>query len=138
MLNDKYFQKYLDMCDGNIFAATNLVANLARKLCKRYNNVVLESEAIHWILSGEKPKIVDELGQIRYKYRTKKLSPLTDILCNIDDEEIKAAVQASFTESKKRQDLTYLYNNIVDEYAQARVRILVRMLWYKYNDERRL
>lgn len=138
MAHDKYFQKYLDMCDGNVFEASNLVANLARTVCKRYNHVISESQAIHWLISGEKPRIIDEVGKLKYTYPSKKLSPLTDRLCSIDDEEIKQAVQSSFTESKKREDLTYLYNNIKDEHTQARVRILVRMLWYEYNEGRRL
>lgn len=127
------FQKFIDLCDGNRYEATNLVANLARSLTHRYNNLILHSEAIQWILTGEKPKVLDETYRIRYKLRSKKLSPYVDILCSIDDEEIKSAVQSSFTESKKVGHLTYLYNNISDVSSQARVRILVRMLWYNYN-----
>lgn len=138
MYDKEQLKKYIDLCDGNVFRATNLVANLARELANRYDNLILYSEAIHWVLTGEKPNILGEDNKVKYKFRSKKKLPHVDILCNIDDPIIKSAVQSSFTKSKKLGHLTYVYNNISDEYEQARVRILSRMLWYKYDEERRM
>ena len=65
MLDEKFFQKYLDICKGNRYQAVNLVASLARSLVKRYDNKILDSEALSWILTGERPSIIDDNGDLK-------------------------------------------------------------------------
>lgn len=129
MLDEKFFQKYLDICKGNRYQAVNLVASLARSLVKRYDNKILDSEALSWILTGERPSIIDDNGNLK---RSNKvfISYMDDLLCEVDDEEVVEAVRYSTAESNRQENLVYLYKRVSEECRQARVRVLVRMIWY--------
>lgn len=129
MLDEKFFQKYLDICKGNRYQAVNLVASLARSLVKRYDNKILDSEALSWILTGERPSIIDGNGDLK---RSNKvfISYMDDLLCEVDDEEVVEAVRYSIAESNRQENLVYLYKRVSEECRQARVRVLVRMIWY--------
>lgn len=128
MLNDK-FQKYVDECNGNKYQAIVLVANLARQLSCKYDNKILDSEALNWILTRERPDIIDSNGNVRKLYRF-NMSYMDDILSEVDDEDVKEAVRYSISESNRQENLVYLYKKVSDECKQARVRVLVRMIWY--------
>lgn len=129
MIDNEYLQKYIDKCNGNVFEATMMVAGLARSLANKYDNRILHSEALTWILTGERPDIIDGHGNI--KQIRHRISYLDDILCEVDDEEVCEAVRQSISQSNYQQNLVYLYNNITDDPRKARVRILCRMIWCK-------
>lgn len=129
MIDNKYLQKYIDKCNGNVFEATMMVASLARSLANKYDNRILHSEALTWILTGERPNIIDDDGNIKQKCAS--LSYLDDILFEVDDDEVCKCVRCSIAESNRSQNLVYMYNNITDEPRKARVRVLCRMIWYK-------
>ena len=129
MIDNTYLESYINKCDGDIFKATVTVAKLARSLANKYDNRILHSEALTWILTGERPDIIDDNGNIKHIRRN--ISYLDDILCEVDDEEVCKAVRQSISQSNHQQNLVYLYNTITDNPRQARVRILCRMIWYK-------
>lgn len=136
MFNDKFFQKYVDECNGNKFQAVRLVVSLARSLSKKYDNKILDSEALTWILTGERSGIIDKTGNVRHKSYANSISYMDDILSCVDDKEVCESVRYSISESNKRKNLVYFYKGVLDEYRQARVRVLVRMIWYnRYNQK---
>mgnify|MGYP004655945107 FL=1 len=128
MLDEKYFQRYVDACHGNRYQAVRCIASLARSLVKQYDNRILDSEALSWILTGERPDIIDDDGNLKPHKST--ISYMDDILSSVDDDEVVDAVKCSISESKKQENLVYLYNNISDSSRQTRVRVLVRIIWY--------
>ena len=114
---------------GSRFAAVNYVSSLARKLCLDTNNEVLQSQAITWAITGEKPaytthKIsIDKLNQ-EYQYS------LDEVLCYVDNEEVCDSVRLSYNKSLEAHHLIYLYSDGLSEYDKPRVRILLRIIWY--------
>ena len=135
MFDDKFFQKYIDKCDGNKFQAVRLVASLARSLSKKYDNKILDSEALTWILTGERPNTIDENGSIKRKSCINNISFMDDILSCVDDESVCESVRYSISESNKHKNLVYFYKGVPDECRQARVRVLVRMIWYNTHNQ---
>lgn len=131
MVDNKYLQKFIDKCGGDRFAATMLVARLARNLANRYNNLILHSEALTWVLTGERPSILDDNGNLNKSLVKTKISYMDDLLCMVDDEEICKCVRSSISKSNTSQNLVYLYNEITDEPRRARIRVLCRMIWYQ-------
>lgn len=128
MYNEK-FQQFIDMCDGNVYKAVNLVAKLARQKAEATNNLVLHSEAISWVLTSETPQILNEVSNPKdcASYSTAYIS---DVLSYIDDIQVCDAVRTSLKHSKKEHHLIYLYRDVSDEHRRARVRVLTRMIWY--------
>lgn len=130
MLQDRFNQ--LAEVLGSPYAAVNYLANLARKLLIDNNNQILESQAITWALTGEAPKI--ERKKIT-KVDTSNMCGIDEVLCYVDDDEVCESVRNSYHQSLKSHHLIYCYHNSLDEYRKARVRILVRMIWYNIQSE---
>ena len=131
MVDDKYLQKYINKCNGDRFAATMLVAKLARNLADKYDNLILHSEALTWVLTGERPMIIDDNGKLNKSIISNNKSYMDDLLCSVDDDEVCDAVRDSISHSNTCQNLVYLYNEITEEPRRARVRVLTRMIWYQ-------
>ena len=129
MLHVKSFDKYLNICRGNKFEAVNLIASLARSLVIKYDNMILHSEALAWLLTGERPDVIDAQGKIK-TVPSYRLSYMDDILSCVDDVDICEAVRYSIAKCNESNNLVYFYKNVPDDARQSRVRILVRMIWY--------
>ena len=63
---------------GSTYAAVRFITIKARTISSRYNYYVLDSEAISWVLSGEKPE-----SAIRYEQELKqhKVALIITIVC---------------------------------------------------------
>ena len=116
-----------------IYLAVNRIANLARQKSKECGYQIRDAEAVTWAIQGVEPgyQQLTEREQYISKYR---FSYLTELSCYIDDLEVKEAFEESYRESKIAQNLTYRYKTIIDEPRQARVRVLLRMVWYNITD----
>lgn len=121
--DDYKFRKFLET-QPNKYSLVLDVARDARDMAKEYDDLILHSEAITHSLHGTRPK----LKQIA-KWES-EASEIRDIFCSIEDREICEAVYDSFYASKEAHNLKYVYNGVKDEYKQARIRILTKMLWY--------
>ena len=122
---------------GSTYAAVRFITIKARTISSRYNYYVLDSEAISWVLSGEKPE-----SAIRYEQELKQhkriqslstkyiLSVVDETLCYVEDESVCKSVRASIKASKEARHLVYVYIDLDDDYQHSRVRILTRMIWY--------
>lgn len=105
----------------------NLVKQLqskARKMAESYDNRIFHSEAITHVVH-------DTIPDIGYVYEDEyEAYQMKEMFCYIDDKSVCDAVYDSFYESKAKNKLQYVYNDIIDENVRARVRILTRQLWY--------
>lgn len=115
--------KQLEEKLGSKYLAINYVSTLARKLKKSVDDCISESEAITWALTGEKPEIRKKTNYIDY-------SSLDEVLCYVDDVDVCESVRMSYMKSLKEKHLLYRYKEGINYYQKARVRILVRMVWY--------
>lgn len=117
----------------NRYAAVYMIAKEARKRAEQCNNLISHSEALSWVLTGEKPKklvLAEKRGQSMIPqsyFRTAVHNELVEI----EDDEVRQALALSLKLTRKNQNLVYVYNQIQDEPRRARVRILTRMIWDK-------
>lgn len=116
---------------GSPYAAVNYVAKTARKLMKEIEYPVMESEAISWVLTGEKPEAKGR-NRIPFNY---DIHLLDDILSGVDDPEVCISVRESYSASLQAHHLIYCYHMSLDENRKARVRILLNMVWYNIQQE---
>ena len=116
---------------GSPYAAVNYVAREARKRMNSIEYPIQESEAISWVLTGEKPKAKGR-KRISFDYY---IHILDDILSEVDDIEVCKSVRESYAESLKVHHLIYCYHTDLDDARKARVRILSNMVWYNIQQE---
>lgn len=137
MLSTKSEFDKLAAAIGNTYAAVRFVSKKARNLSIKYDNQILDSEAISWVVTGKKPKSAVEYDKLIHKYNhiqhmtTKHIkSVVHEYLCYVDDEAVCKSVKASMKASKEARHLVYVYIDVDTDYQEARVRILTRMIWY--------
>lgn len=100
------------------------VQSKARTMAESYENHIFHSEAITHVVH-------DTIPDIGYVYEDEyEAYQMKEMFCYIDDKSVCDAVYDSFYESKAKNKLQYVYNDITDENVRARVRILTRQLWY--------
>lgn len=122
-LQDDYkFRKFLET-QPNRYGLALAVAREAKELSEDYDDLILHSEAITHVVHGTKPRLKDIT---RWESEAFELK---DMFCYIEDVDVCNAVYDSFYASKEAGNLVYKYNNITEPNNQARVRILMRMLW---------
>ena len=134
LIQDKQrFQEFAEDI-GNPYMAVNLISSWTRDILKKYDNKLLTSEVLTWVIQGKSPKSIVEFneqgGRVFMRGRKSK-SDIEDLLCYIDDEELCNAVRNSYEESCNKKELTFVYGSILDKGRQARLRILMRMLFCK-------
>lgn len=125
------FEEIVKLCNGSRYAATMLVAKDARKLAEYFDNVITHAEALDWIISGIVPKIISNYKEIIQLRDNGYLNVASSILSNVEDEAVKQSVIESIKRSKQEDHLIYFYEEVYDVPRQARIRILVRMIWHK-------
>lgn len=129
MLNNQdYFEQKTTQL-GNRYAAVNYIAHKARTLEESFDNKILSSEALSWVMTGQEPKILSTLKDIDKKKLSDEIRTMEEYLIYIDDMDVRYATQDSIEESINKKHITYLYNNIEDEPRKARVRVLSNMIW---------
>lgn len=125
---DSKFMQYIQALGSN-FAAIVYVSKLARHRAKSVDNCITESQAISWVITGVRPKRVEEYLKYKKLRQTADIRYAEDRLLYIDDIEVREAVRQSITMSREQGHLIYSYNSIVSEPRRARVRILSNMIW---------
>lgn len=128
--NDK--ERFLDFAEdlGNPYLAVKTIAIWARDVLRKYDNKLLTSEVLTWIIQGKPPASLDQFDAASKKRSRKTKSDLEELLCYVDDDDVCNAVRMSYTESHNKDELSFVYGSVVDDDRQARVRVLMRMLWY--------
>ena len=130
MLNDG-FELWIANHSGNKYVALQALMEQAKKLVVQYDYVLLDSEAISWVLTGERPKILDEYERIQTQKQYRKYADVSDFVSDVDDKAVRDSVIASIQATRKARHLIYLYKQQLTAGQQARVRILTRMFWYR-------
>lgn len=113
-----------------VYEATVWVAQEARKKANSVDNLVLQSEAINWVLTGKEPPMLEVIRNIRKERKPIAVEYLEDVLKLVDDDGVKYSVKVSISESKKENHLIYNYTDVNDEYRRTRIRVLCRMIWH--------
>lgn len=125
------FNQYVDKYKSP-FAACNVIASKARNLAETNNNIVMHSEALSWVLTGDRPKILDDYEKSKRKFRSSICIDITqDTLSLVNDTDVKDAVETSIRQSRREKHLIYIYKDISDIYKQGRVRTLCNIIWDK-------
>lgn len=120
---------------NNPYALSLHVAKLCRSLCTEYS-VLLESEAISWIVSGVKPDILSQPHRNISEMPIENIqTTINDAIEYVNDFKVQQNVIASIRYSISNHHLIYVYNDIYDAHVKARIRILVRMVWYQLKKE---
>jgi hypothetical protein len=105
------------------FEAAMQVAKNAREIASSLDYRIPWATALDYAARGELPNPKD--------YPDHRLDRVKEYLTYVYDIEIKSAVIASYEESLAKNNLVYRYNVIEDEPRQARVRIIMNILWDK-------
>lgn len=131
MIDEKRIFDTLSLALGSKYAACNYLSSKAHNKQKEFNYLISESEAITFALTGDIPSSYDR----RLKARSASLKQIEDILNYVEDEEVQVASRESFRNSVGCGHLVYSYMRISNVNKQARVRILTRMMYYKYKED---
>lgn len=113
---------YQNLCQCmNPYLAILQIAQDARDICTSLDNRIPSATALDYAARGELPNPKD--------YPDHRLDRVKEYLKYVDDVAVRSAVLSSYEQSLKLNNLTYLYNTIEDESLQARVRIIMNILW---------
>lgn len=131
MLNEKELFDNLAKVIGSTYGACMYIAKLSRQKRIELNNLISESEAITWAVTNKLPDNYEE----RLKARSASLKSIEDILNYVEDDEVQNAARQSFRDSIQCEHLIYNYLKVNDASKQSRVRILTRMMFYKFKED---
>lgn len=110
------------------YAACLYSAKIAKQLQKDANNVISESDALTWAISGIPPSNLEKKLKIKFsKENIRESDRIDTVLANIDEDYIRSAVLKSYRASIRSKRLVYEYNGITDKYIKTRIRILTKM-----------
>lgn len=119
--NNPYYQ---ELCQQmNPYLAVMEMAEDARTICHYLDNRITVATALEYASQGKMPNPKD--------FPDHRLDRVREYLTYVNDIEIRSAVIKSYEYSLKQNDLIYDYNNVDDEPRQARVRIIMNILWDK-------
>lgn len=127
--NQKTFEDRCKRFGSDRYAATLSIAKQARQLEEKYENKILSSEALTWVVRGEEPKILKILEDIDKKRLSDEVRTMEEYLIYIDDMDVRYAVEDSIEKSLSDKHLIYVYNDVEDLPRKARIRILCNMIW---------
>lgn len=117
-----YNPHYQELCDQmNPYLAVMQLAEETRNISMSLDNRILYSTALDYVANNKKPNPKD--------FPDHRLDRVREYLIYVTDVEIKAAVILSYEKSLKKNNLVYDYKNIEDMPRQARVRVILNILW---------
>ena len=123
------FNRIVSKFNGNRYKAVQYIQKESRRLLEYTDNRITDSEAITWVLTGEKPDYESRktFNEITAKYED---AYVDEVLCYIDDKQICESIRLSISRSKKSKNLVYRYTKGLDDNQKSRVRVVTRMIWY--------
>ena len=127
--DNEHFNEIVSKFNGNTYQAVQYIQKQSRKLLEYTDNRITDSEAIAWVLTGEKPDYESRktFNEITAKYED---AYVDEILCYIDDKQVCESIRLSISKSKKSKNLVYRYTKGLDESKKSRVRVVTRIIWY--------
>lgn len=126
--DEKKWKEYVSNHGGNIYQCVYRISQEARILESSVHQVITPAVAIHSVLCEQLPKDLDKRLEI-WKERKKSFKKhIQDQLSQIDDLDIREAVDTSCRMSIINKHLVYDYKDIIEPGKQSRVRILTRLI----------
>ena len=119
-LIDNQAYKQLEKSFG-AFESTIIVAKRAKEISSSLGNRIPSATALDYAARGQLPNPKD--------YPDHRLDRAKNYVVYIEDIEVKSAIIASYEQSLYKNNLVYDYRTISDEPRQARVRIVMNILW---------
>ena len=105
------------------YQATIQIAQLAGEIASSLDYRIPWATALDYAARGEFPDPKD--------YPDHRLDRVKDYLTSVDDIEVKSAVLSSYEQSLAKNHLIYDYISVEDVPRQARIRIILNILWDK-------
>lgn len=123
---------------GNEYLATMYIAKKSRKLWELGEGTLTIPESIDWAITDIPPKDLEHRKeQKRQREYEQKYGLLDDIVANIDDKDIKVCVMSSGLLSISLNRLVIDYDFNLNSFQFSRVRVIMRMFWDKYIEQRK-
>lgn len=123
---------------GNEYLATMYIAKKSRKLWELGEGTLTIPESIDWAITDIPPKDLEHRKeQKRQREYEQKYGLLDDIVANIDDKDIKVCVMSSGLLSISLNRLVIDYDFNLNSFQFSRVRVIMRMFWDKYMEQRK-
>lgn len=121
----------------NEYLATMYIAKKSRELWDLGEGTLTIPESIDWAITDIPPKDLEHRKE-RKKQREhrQKYGLLEDIVANIDDKDIRDCVLSSGLLSISQKRLVIDYDFDLDFIKFSRVRVIMRMFWDKYLEQR--
>ena len=105
------------------FEAAMIVAKSAREIADSLDYRITYAQAIDFAARGELPNPKD--------YPDHRLDRVKEYLTYVYDSGIRSAVIVSYEKSLAKNHLIYDYMSVEDEPRQARIRVILNILWDK-------
>lgn len=128
--DDDKIRDYLHRCDDPYRLVTG-IASIARERSNSldYDNHILESDALSWVIQGKEPDYISEYECNKIQSNIQReVALLKDELCYIDDISVKQSVKTSIFKYIQTKHKQYVYSNCLSETNKRRVRIIVNMI----------
>ena len=117
-----YSSHYQELCKHmNPYLAVLQIAEESRLICMSLDNRIPSATALDYAANGLLPDPKD--------YPDHRLDRVKNYICYIEDIEVKSAISSSYEQSLQKNNLVYDYKNVTDEPRQARIRIVMNILW---------
>ena len=123
---------------GNEYLAAMYIAKKSKKLWELGEGTLTIPESIDWAITNIPPKDLEHRKeQKRQREYEQKYGLLDDIVANIDDKDIKVCVMSSGLLSISLNRLVIDYDFNLNSFQFSRVRVIMRMFWDKYIEQRK-
>lgn len=123
---------------GNDYLATVYIAKKSRQLWDLGEGTLTIPESIDWAITDIPPKDLEHRKELKKQREyEQKYGLLDDTVANIDDKDIRACVESSGLLSISQKRLVIDYDFDLDSAQFSRVRVIMRMFWDKYTEQRK-
>lgn len=130
------FKKYCEEHHfPNQFDGVMMITKEARELMIAFPDLT-EKESISWALRGY-PNETFLQRQKERKTRETISNMKFDLLCYVDDDNVRESCERSINKSLEYRRPTFLYNDDLNENQKARVRIITKLTLNQKNKESR-
>lgn len=123
---------------GNDYLATVYISKKSRQLWDLGEGTLTIPESIDWAITDIPPKDLEHRKELKKQREyEQKYGLLDDTVANIDDKDIRACVKSSGLLSISQKRLVIDYNFDLDSAQFSRVRVIMRIFWDKYTEQRK-
>ena len=123
---------------GNDYLAVVYIAKKSRQLWDLGEGTLTIPESIDWAITDIPPKDLEHRKELKKQREyEQKYGLLDDTVANIDDKDIRACVKSSGLLSISQKRLVIDYDFDLDSAQFSRVRVIMRMFWDKYTEQRK-